>query len=125
MKNHLLCCLILSGLRRREAITCGCEGGAIEGFGLPVLEAMACGVPVLCSTAPSLLEVAGDAALTAPLDQDDERANIDALADGLNRLVHDAALRVALIDHGITRAASFSWSRAAEETVAAYEQATT
>lgn len=85
-----------------------------EGFGLPVAEAMACGLPVVCSDAPSLLEVAGDAALTFPA-EDTER-----LAQALGRLFADEALRRELIRRGLERARLFTWERAARETLAVY-----
>jgi len=94
-----------------------------EGFGLPILEAMACGAPVLCSTAPSLLEVAGDAALTVTIDHENENANISALTNGLDRLVYEPALRQELRRRGIAQAATFSWRRTAQQTVHVYEQA--
>ena len=65
-----------------------------EGFGLPVLEAMACGTPVLTSNVSSLPEVAGDAAVLVP------PTDVDAIADGLRRLLEDAALRADLAERG-------------------------
>jgi glycosyltransferase involved in cell wall biosynthesis len=86
-----------------------------EGFGLPVLEAMACGTPVLTSNVSSLPEVAGDAAvLVSPTD-------VDAIAGGLGRLLESRALRADLADRGVRRAAEFSWERCARETLAVYE----
>ncbi|HEX9371605.1 MAG TPA: glycosyltransferase family 1 protein [Roseiflexaceae bacterium] len=82
-----------------------------EGFGLPVLEAMACGAPVLASNTSSLPEVAGDAALL--VDPDDTAA----IAGGLARLAGDAALRADLRARGLARAATFTWDRCAEETL--------
>ncbi len=88
-----------------------------EGFGLPILEAMACGTPVLCSRASSLLEVAGDAALTFAATDEAE------LADGLARLAEDGPLREELRRRGLARAVQFSWQQAASETLAVYRDA--
>lgn len=80
-----------------------------EGFGLPVLEAMACGTPVVTSNLSSLPEVAGDAALLIdPLD-------VDALVHALERLLTDSALRERMITAGIQRAARFTWERSAAQ----------
>lgn len=88
-----------------------------EGFGLPVLEAMARRVPVACSDRASLPEVVGDAALL--FDPDDQGA-VDA---AIVRLLEDADLRKRLVDMGTRRAASFTWARTAEKTMAAYQRA--
>lgn len=85
-----------------------------EGFGLPVLEAMACGAPVVCSDTGSLTEVAGDCALTFPAT---EEAALVAL---LHRLADDAPLRQALSEDGVRHAQQFSWQRAAQETFELY-----
>jgi len=88
-----------------------------EGFGLPPLEALACGVPTLVSSATSLPEVVGDAALMVdPLD-------VDALAEGLLRVTTDDALRAKLAAAGPARAAGFSWQRAALQTMQCYLRA--
>lgn len=87
-----------------------------EGFGFPVLEAMACGTPVVCSSSSSLPEVAGDAALLH------DPASDEQLADALARLRDDPVLRVELAARGLRRAATFTWARAARETARVYEQ---
>jgi glycosyltransferase involved in cell wall biosynthesis len=88
-----------------------------EGFGMPLLEAMACGTPVVTSTASSLPEVAGDAALTVSPD------DADALANALHRALTDAALRQELRAKGIARAATFTWEETARRTAAVYRHA--
>ena len=81
-----------------------------EGFGLPPLEAMACGTPVVSSDATSLAEVVGDAALIIdPLD-------VDSIADGIDRVVRDEGLRSDLRARGLVQAGRFSWERTAEIT---------
>jgi glycosyltransferase involved in cell wall biosynthesis len=88
-----------------------------EGFGLPVIEAMACGTPALISTALALRELAGDAALA--VEPCDERA----IADALDQLLNDAALRDDLRARGLQRAATFTWEAAARRTLAVYQAA--
>jgi glycosyltransferase involved in cell wall biosynthesis len=87
-----------------------------EGFGLPVLEAMAAGVPVLCSTAQALREVVGDAGLLC------DPADVAGFTDAMQALVDDGALRVQLIGKGSERARPFSWRRTADETLGVYRQ---
>lgn len=86
-----------------------------EGFGLPVLEAMACGTPVVCSDVSSLPEVAGDAAVLVP------PHDVEALAAGMERVLSDAHLRHEMIARGKARAAMFTWERAAEQLLALLE----
>lgn len=88
-----------------------------EGFGLPVLEAMTCGVPVLTSDRSSLPEVAGDAALLVNPD------DVDAITAGLEKLLTDADWRSSAVEKGLQQARRFSWERCVEETVAVYRQA--
>ncbi|MCL4541914.1 MAG: glycosyltransferase family 4 protein [Chloroflexi bacterium] len=88
-----------------------------EGFGLPVLEAMAAGVPVVSTTAPALREVAGDAALLV------DPYNEEALADALLRVLEDSGLSGELVSRGIARAAQFTWEKTAEGVMEILEQA--
>jgi glycosyltransferase involved in cell wall biosynthesis len=88
-----------------------------EGFGLPVLEAMARGIPVATSARTSLAEVAGDAALL--FDAEDERS----IAAAIDRLLHDQALAETLAAAGVRQAARFTWEAAAAATVASYRRA--
>ncbi|GAC1387077.1 MAG: glycosyltransferase family 1 protein [Herpetosiphon sp.] len=88
-----------------------------EGFGLPAVEAMACGTPVLVSRVASLPEVVGDAAiLVDPLQVDD-------IARGLHELAMDDSLRVQLRQRGLERAARFTWQRCGDQTLAILERA--
>ncbi len=94
-----------------RALFTGCEAfvfpSIYEGFGLPVLEAMACGAPVVCSQSTALPEVAGDAAIAVdPLDA-------ESIADGLGRVLADRELRRTLRERGLRRAAEFSWDQTA------------
>jgi len=85
-----------------------------EGFGLPVLEAMACGVPVITSAVSSMPEVTGDAGiLLAPGD-------VDALASAMQRVLTDRALHATLAAKGLARARMFSWERTAQATLDVY-----
>jgi glycosyltransferase involved in cell wall biosynthesis len=88
-----------------------------EGFGLPALEAMACGTPVLCSDAPGVREVAGAAARQVPVD------DVAAWTAALAQLADSPALRRELAAAGVAHAARFSWEHAAAVTVDAYARA--
>lgn len=88
-----------------------------EGFGLPIVEAMACGTPVLASDATALPETAGGAALLV-----DPHAPA-AIADGLARLLDDADLRARLVAAGRERAATLTWQSAAERLVGVWQDA--
>ena len=87
-----------------------------EGFGLPVLEAMACGAPVITSNVASMPEIAGESGIL--IDPNDE----SELADAMGRVLTDDELRARLARAGLERAQSFSWERAAQATLAVYER---
>lgn len=102
------------------ALLCGAKAFAFpslhEGFGLPVLEAMACGTPVVTSATSALPELAGDAALLVdPLD-------VGSIARALHRIIDDDELREKLHGRGMQRARSFSWARTASATIRVYER---
>ncbi len=82
-----------------------------EGFGLPVLEAMSYGVPVICSNISSLPEVAGDAALLV------DPNNIQEIVDAMNKVFSDDDLRNKMIEKGFKNVKRFSWEKCARETV--------
>jgi glycosyltransferase involved in cell wall biosynthesis len=87
-----------------------------EGFGFPVLEAMAAGVPVVAASAGSIPEIAGDAAeLVEPTDE-------DAMARAITRLLHDTERRDELVRRGHTRVAGFSWRATAVAMATLYRE---
>ena len=88
-----------------------------EGFGLPPLEAMACGTPVITANTSSLPEVVGEAGLTVdPLDA-------EGLAETMRRVLDDGALRQEMRERGLQRTKGFSWIKTAQETVQVYQRA--
>jgi len=100
-----------------RAAECFVYPSLYEGFGLPVLEAMACGTPVITSSVSSLPEVAGSAAILV------DPGDAVALADAIGRVLGDAALHADMRQAGLLQAKRFSWDRAARETAAVYRRA--
>ncbi len=93
-----------------------CFPSLYEGFGFPVIEAMACGAPVVCSNVSSLPEVAGDAALLVdPLD-------VTALAAALGQVATDEGLRRELSERGLRQAAKFSWRQSARQVLDVFDE---
>jgi len=86
-----------------------------EGFGLPIVEAFACGCPVITSNVSSMPEVAGDAAMLV------DPKDVDAIADALNKLLGDGALAETLSCKGLERAKGFSWEKTASATLKVFE----
>jgi glycosyltransferase involved in cell wall biosynthesis len=89
-----------------------------EGFGLPVLEAMACGTPVITSNCSSLPEVAGDAAILVNPEDEDE------LAEAIMRLITNDSLRESLRKKGLERAKLFTWEDTARKTLKLFKEVT-
>lgn len=87
-----------------------------EGFGMPVVEAMACRVPVVCSDTPALKEVAGPAAVLV------NPYNIAGLVEAMGKVLSDKNLREDLIEKGLNRAKEFSWEKCARQTLGVYEE---
>lgn len=88
-----------------------------EGFGLPPLEAMACGVPVLTSNTSSLPEVVGDAALTVSPE------SVEEIAESMRKLSKDDTLRAELQKQGLVRAKKFTWEKTAKSVLKSYQKA--
>ena len=110
--------IVFTGFAASEDLPDLCAGADLfvypslyEGFGIPVLEAMACGTPVACSNVASLPEVVGDAALL--FDPYDETA----IAETMRKIVADQAAKDWYRQLGLKRAREFSWERAARETL--------
>ena len=87
-----------------------------EGFGLPALEAMACGTPVVVSDRGSLPEIVGEAGMLI------DPENPEALAAAMDRGLYDERLRADLVEKGRNRVASFSWQETARQTLQVYRQ---
>jgi glycosyltransferase involved in cell wall biosynthesis len=104
----------LEGLYQRAAIFA--FPSLDEGFGMPVLDAMARGVPVLTSNVSAMPEVAGDAAILV------DPRDTGSIAEGLRRLADDSDLRERLIQAGLTRAQNFTWEKSANATWSAYQE---
>lgn len=88
----------------------------IETFGLPILEAMSCGIPVITSNYGAMAEVAGDAALSV------DPYNIDEIAEAMYKVLTDQKLKEDLIKKGLERAKQFSWEKTAKETLEVYKE---
>jgi glycosyltransferase involved in cell wall biosynthesis len=95
---------------------CFCFPSLYEGFGMPPLEAMACGTPVLTSNAASLPEVVGDAALTV------DPCSVDDMAEAMERICFDTALREELRKKGLERVKQFDWGRLADSLYEVYRE---
>lgn len=87
-----------------------------EGFGLPPLEAMSSGTPVITSNTSSLPEVVGDAGITI------DPTNVNELADAMIKIISDTSLKDEMVKKGLKRAKKFSWIRTAKETLSVYEE---
>ena len=86
-----------------------------EGFGLPVLEAMACGCPVITAKTTSIPEVGGDSVLYVEPD------DVDSIAQGMQQIATNSELRTNLIRQGLTRAKLFSWDKTAQDICQIFE----
>jgi glycosyltransferase involved in cell wall biosynthesis len=106
---------LLAALYRGATLVC--HPSRAEGFGLPCVEAMAAGTPLLASDLPSVREVVDGAGVLVPVD------DVEALAEELARLLGDPGQRAALAEAGRSRAARYSWERMADEVVCAYRKA--
>ena len=117
--------IFFTGYVDEETLTCLYTGASAfvfpslyEGFGLPILESMACGCPVICSNAAGMPEVAGKAAfLIDPTDA-------EGLAHALDAVLTDSQLRQSMIQQGIERAKQFSWKETAVKTLEVFSQVT-
>ncbi len=115
--------IILTGYVGEEELVYLYNGASIftfpslyEGFGLPILEAMACGTPVITSNVYSMPEAAGDAAVLV------DPESIEEIATAIMKLLDDQILRKKLIDQGLARVTQFTWEKTARETLAVYQE---
>jgi glycosyltransferase involved in cell wall biosynthesis len=104
----------LAGLYRKAS--CFVYPSLYEGFGLPPLEAMACGCPVVTSDVASLPEVCGDAAYYI------NPYNVESIAEGIHKVLTDRNLRQNLIERGLERSKLFSWEKSAREHIKVFEE---
>src|SRR5262249_8363783 len=116
--------MVVTGAAPDDDLAASLAGAALlappslyEGFGLPPLEALACGTAVAGFAAGSLPEVLGDAACLVPA------GDVAALAGAMERLIGDARLRAELVERGRARVARYIWEATARDTFAAYRQA--
>jgi glycosyltransferase involved in cell wall biosynthesis len=100
-----------------SAAVCLVYPSLFEGFGLPVLEAMACGTPVVASSRSALPELVGDAGLLV------DPENVEALAQAMARILADRDLREDLGQRGLARSGQFSWAETARQTLSVYHDA--
>jgi O-antigen biosynthesis alpha-1,3-rhamnosyltransferase len=114
---------VLTGYVPREHLTALYSGAAVfvypslyEGFGLPPLEAMACGTPVITSNVSSLPEVVGDAGIMV------DPSDVKRLRDEIERVLEDSSLRASLGDRGVARAKQFTWENCARQTLEVYKR---
>ena len=119
LSSHIHLCGMLSkdlliGLTKKAHTLC--YPSLYEGFGFPVLEAMACGTPVVCSQSSSLPEIAGDAAITVPATDDVQ------LATAVERVLTDPGLCAEMRRQGLRRAGQFSWRTCANHTADLYTE---
>lgn len=100
-----------------RAATCAVQPSLVEGFGLPVIEAMSCGTPVIASNIDALVEVCGDAAKLV------DPHSTDAITSAIIMVMNDDTLRVRMRDAGVERASNYAWSTTAKRTLECYRRA--
>lgn len=119
LQNHVLCCSEISKTALSHFYNlakCFAFPSLYEGFGLPVLEAMACGCPVIASNVSSLPEIGGKAAVFADPNSEDE------ISGAIEKVLDDGGLRNDMIKKGLEQAGLFSWEKTALETLKIYEK---